>query len=136
MSSGSFVIIIKESTMTVSRMMLTIGVDGLLTDNIGSYIILFIVLRHRKLVAISKAFKNNRIGLTLMRKFLRLLLSPSVEDWIQTKFHKDQRQSRWKQFNFNGNNFKLGGSFPFATNASLMVSSSSVTDTCDKKMSN
>ena len=72
MSSGSFVIIIKESTMTVSRMMLTIGVDGLLTDNIGSYIILFIVLRHRKLVAISKAFKNNRIGLTLMRKFLRL----------------------------------------------------------------
>jgi hypothetical protein len=60
--------------MTVSRMMLTIGVDGLLTDNIGSYIILFIVLRHRKLVAISKAFKNNGIGLTLMRKFLRLLL--------------------------------------------------------------
>lgn len=74
MSSGSFVRIIKESTMTGSRMMLTIGVDGLLTDNIGSYIILFIVLRHRKLVAISKAFKNNRIGLTLMRKFLRLLL--------------------------------------------------------------
>ena len=133
MSSGSF--LIKESTMTGSRMMLTIGVDGLLTDNIGSYIILFIVLRHKQPAAIFKAFKNNRIGLILMRKFRLLLLSPSVEDWIQTKFHKDQRQSRWKQFNFNGKNYKLGGSFPFATNASL-VSLSSVTDTCDKKMSN